>query len=142
MSTEIAELVTQAGPYVTAALSAYGGSVLTRAEGAAVDATANFGRRILQSIWRRSSATGQAAFEVALEDAANDSEESDAVAALRHQIKRALREDETLRAEIASLLADPMRPIFSSASVEQNAVARDHGVIFQQGSGTQIYGSK
>ncbi|GJF29236.1 hypothetical protein KNE206_19360 [Kitasatospora sp. NE20-6] len=56
----------QAGPYLTAAVSAYGGAVLARAEGAAADSTANLGRRILQTVWRRRTEPEQAALEAAV----------------------------------------------------------------------------
>ncbi|WP_457029237.1 hypothetical protein [Kitasatospora sp. P5_F3] len=142
MSAEIAELMTQAGPYVASALSAYGGSVLARAEDAAVDTTANFGRQLLQSVWRRVGAGKQPALEAAIVDAANDGADSDAAAALRYQITKALHEDADLREEIASLVANSPQPQVNISSLKQDAVARDHGVVFQQGSGTQIYGPK
>ncbi|MEU9129194.1 hypothetical protein AB0D08_13990 [Kitasatospora sp. NPDC048540] len=107
MGTEIAELVQQAGPYLTAAAGAYGGGVLTRAEDAAADATANLGRRILQAVWRRRSATEQAELEAAVLDAAQDTDDADAAAALRQQLKRALREDADLCKELADLLPAP-----------------------------------
>ncbi|MFG2818636.1 hypothetical protein ACGFX4_04315 [Kitasatospora sp. NPDC048365] len=104
MSAEIVQLVEQAGPYLTAAASAYGGAVLARAEDAAVDATANVGRRILQAVWHRRAEPEQAALEAAVLDVAEDAEDADAAAVLRQQLKRALREDAGLRAEIAALL--------------------------------------
>ncbi|GHH82318.1 hypothetical protein GCM10017771_06150 [Streptomyces capitiformicae] len=104
MSTEIGQLVGQAGPYLTAAVVAYGTGVLTRAESAAVEATANIGRRMLQAVWHRRDDQSRAALESAVADAAAEPEDDDASAALRVQIKKALREDEELRRELASLL--------------------------------------
>src|SRR5882757_1931434 len=101
MGAEIVELVEQAGPYLTTALGAYGAGVLGRAESAAVDATANVGRRILHAVWRRRNAQGQAELEAAVRDAVEDPDDSDAAAALRQQIKRALRDDEELLRELA-----------------------------------------
>ncbi|MFG3052980.1 hypothetical protein ACGFZP_18775 [Kitasatospora sp. NPDC048239] len=126
MSTEIAELMTQAGPYLSAAVSAYGTAVLTRAEDSAVDATANLGRRMLQRVWRRGSATEQSALAVAVEEAAADTEDSDAAAALRQQIKRALREDAELLAEIARLVADQPRPSISINAIGTRSIAAQH----------------
>jgi hypothetical protein len=59
MDTDIVQFMEQAGPYMTAAISAYGVAVLNRAEDAAADATANLGRRMLHAVWRRR--TGQRA---------------------------------------------------------------------------------
>lgn len=107
MGAEIAELVQQSGPYLTAALGAYGGAVLTRAEDAAADATANAGRRLLRAVWHRRGPEGQAALEAAVQDAAEESGDEDAQAALRQQLRRALREDPALLAEVAALLPTP-----------------------------------
>ncbi|GJF29881.1 hypothetical protein KNE206_25810 [Kitasatospora sp. NE20-6] len=104
MSAEITDLVSQASPYVTAALTAYGSAVLTRAENAAADATANLGRRILQAIWHRRPEPEQAKLEEAVQEAAEEINNEDATAALRQQIKRALRDDVDLRNEFAQLL--------------------------------------
>ncbi|WP_371632985.1 hypothetical protein OG693_18050 [Streptomyces sp. NBC_01259] len=104
MSTEIVQLVGQIGPYLSTAVTAYGVSVLTRAEDAAVDATANLGQRILQAVWRRRGEQGRTDLEAAVHDVAEDPEDGDAAAALRQQIKRALREDAALREELARML--------------------------------------
>lgn len=108
MSAEIGQLVGQAGPYLTAAVVAYGTGVLTRAESAAVEATANIGRRMLQAVWQHRDEQGRAELESALTDAAEEPGDEDASAALRQQIKRALREDPNLLRELAGLL--PPRP--------------------------------
>ncbi|MER7179792.1 hypothetical protein ABT404_09965 [Streptomyces hyaluromycini] len=105
MSAEIVQLVEQAGPYLTTAVSVFGTAVLTRAEDAAADATANLGRRILQAVWHRRGEQGQAELEAAVQDAADDPDDGDAAATLRQQIKRALREDVALREELAGMLA-------------------------------------
>lgn len=104
MSAEIGQLVGQAGPYLTAAVVAYGTGVLTRAESAAVEATADIGRRMLQAVWRRRNEQGRAELESAVADAAEEPSDEDASAALRQQLKRALREDAELLRELAGLL--------------------------------------
>ncbi|WP_055585669.1 hypothetical protein [Peterkaempfera griseoplana] len=137
MSTEIVELVEQAGPYLSAALGAYGGAVLTRAEDAAVDATANLGRRILHAVWRRRGEDGQAALESAVQDAAEDMEDADAAAALRQQIKRALRDDAELRAELAGLLPESSGTVTITASGTR-AIAAHTITTAITGDNTQI----
>ncbi|MBL1083102.1 hypothetical protein JK359_14095 [Streptomyces actinomycinicus] len=104
MSAEIVQLMEQAGPYLTTAASAYGVAVFSRAESAAVDATANLGRRILQAVWRRRDEQGRSELEAAVRDAAEAPDDEDAAAALRQQIKRALRDDTELLAELARIL--------------------------------------
>jgi hypothetical protein len=78
--------------------------------------------------------------EEAVHEAAEDANDPDAAAALRQQIKRAIREDEELRRELAGLLTSSatLTPIVGS----QTATARDRGVVFQQGTGRQTYESK
>ncbi|WP_354641078.1 hypothetical protein [Kitasatospora camelliae] len=128
MSAEIVQLVEQAGPYLTAAVGAYGGAVLARAENAAVDATANLGRRILHAVWRRGGEPEQASLEAAILDVAEDTDDADAAAALRQQLKRALREDADLRKEVADLLPAPAAgPVNITASGERSIAAHTIG---------------
>ncbi|MEU5666746.1 hypothetical protein [Streptomyces longwoodensis] len=123
MGAEIGELVEQAGPYLTTALGAYGAGVLGRAESAAVDATANVGRRILYAEWRRRSAQSQTELEAAVRDAAEDPNDADAAAALRQQIKRALRDDEELLQELARLLPAPRGASVTVTASGERAIA-------------------
>ncbi|WP_225849235.1 hypothetical protein [Streptomyces sp. HPF1205] len=119
MSAEIVQLVEQAGPYVSAAIGAYGAAVLSRAENAVVsaadaaadvaadaaaDVTARLGRRILQAVWRRRDEGGRTALASAVGDAVQEPDDADAAGALRQQIKRALREDPELAREVAGML--------------------------------------
>ncbi|GHI07740.1 hypothetical protein AQI88_25825 [Streptomyces cellostaticus] len=104
MSAEIVQLMEQAGPYLTAALGAYGAAVLGRAEDAAADATASVGRRLLRAVWLRRDMQGRAELEVAVQDAVDEPDGADAVGALRQQIKRALREDAELLREVVAFL--------------------------------------
>ena len=107
MDAEIVQLAELAGPYLTAAAGAYGAAVLKRTEDAAADATVNVGRRILQAVWRHRDEAGQAALEAAVTDVGDDPQDGDAAATLRQYIKRALRDDAELRAELAALLPAP-----------------------------------
>ncbi|WP_190018590.1 hypothetical protein [Streptomyces lucensis] len=104
MGTEIVQVVEQAGPYLTAAVGAYGAAVLARAENAAADATADVGCRLLRAVWRRGDARHRAALETAVAEAAAEPGDADAAGALRQQIKRVLREDPELLSELAALL--------------------------------------
>ncbi|MFC1416293.1 hypothetical protein [Streptacidiphilus cavernicola] len=103
--TEIMQLVQEAGPYLTAAVGAYGASVLTRTEDAAADATVTLGRRILQALWHRQDRTGRAALEQAVTSAADDpGDATAATAVLLPQLVHALHEDDALRAELVTIL--------------------------------------
>ncbi|MFI5883705.1 hypothetical protein [Streptomyces sp. NPDC051554] len=108
MSAEIVQLVEQAGPYLSAAVGAYGATVFNRAQDAAVDAaadaTASLGQRILRAVWHRRDDQGRAALETAVREAAAEPDDVDALGALRQQLKRALREDAELVREVAGLL--------------------------------------
>jgi hypothetical protein len=128
------QLVEQAGPYLTTAVSAYGTAVLTRAEDAAADATANLGRRILQAVWHRRGVQGRAELEAAVQEAADDPDDGDALATLRQQIKRALREDAALREELAGMLAS----VAGAGSV--NVTASGERSIAAQTIGTAVTG--
>ncbi|MFG3055505.1 hypothetical protein ACGFZP_31800 [Kitasatospora sp. NPDC048239] len=100
---ELDAFMAVAGPAVTSAAAAYGGAVLTRAEEAAADATVGLGQRIINSVWRRRDTQQRAELEACLDDADRPGDE-DAMGALRHQIRRALRSDPELLAELAALL--------------------------------------
>lgn len=136
VSVEIVQLVEQAGPYLSAAAGAYGVQVFGRAEdaavGAAADATANLGRRILQAVWHRQGERGRAALASAVQDVAHEPEDVDAAGALRQQVKRALREDEDLRWELAEL--------FAQASGSSVVASGERSIASGSNSGVQITG--
>ncbi|MEU7060297.1 hypothetical protein [Streptomyces sp. NPDC046197] len=127
MSADVVQLAEQAGPYLTTAVSAYGVAVFTRAESAAVDATANLGRRILQAVWRRRGERGRAELEAAVQNAAQAPDDEDAAAAVRQQIKRALREDAELLAELARMLPAAGETVTVTASGERSIAAKAIG---------------
>jgi hypothetical protein len=124
MGAEIVQLIEQAGPYLTTAVGAYGAAVFTRAESAAVDASANLGQRILQAVWRRRGEQGRAELEAAVQDAAEAPEDPDAAAAVRQQVKRALREDVELRTELARMLPAAGETVNVTASGERSIAAK------------------
>ncbi|MFJ5974567.1 hypothetical protein [Streptomyces sp. NPDC093060] len=128
MSADIVQLVEQAGPYLTTAVGTYGVAVFTRMESAAADATANLGRRILQAVWlRRDDQGGRAELEVAVQDAAEAPDDEDAAAALRQHIKRALRDDAELLAELARMLPAAGETVHVTASGERSIAAKTIG---------------
>lgn len=114
--------VEQAGPCLTSAVGAYGAAVLTRAEDAAADATVSLGRRILQAVWRRGDASGRAALEQAVAEAAEEPDDLDVAAALRLQLRRALRNDAELCAELAVMLE-------TAATTATDVRAGDHSPV-------------
>ncbi|MCG6499328.1 hypothetical protein [Kitasatospora sp. A2-31] len=100
---ELDAFMALAGPAVTSAAAAYGGTVLIRAEEAAADATVGLGQRIIASVWRRRDTQQRTELEACLDDATRPGDD-DALGAVRHQIRRALRSDPELLAELAALL--------------------------------------
>ncbi|MFJ3903856.1 hypothetical protein [Streptomyces sp. NPDC090025] len=103
--SEIEILLGQTVPAISAAVSAYGAAVLTRAEDEAAGATVRLGQRLLERL--RRSGPDRPALEAAVTDLAEAGDDEDAVAALRLRIRRALRDSPELRAELAALLPAP-----------------------------------
>ncbi|MEV6868930.1 hypothetical protein AB0M44_49185 [Streptosporangium subroseum] len=118
MSGDLATLVADVMPYVTAAVSAYGGAVLARAQENAADATVGWGRKILQRIFGVESTDGET-----LEAIAELAEDPDSVD-LQARIRKALDTDPNLAAEVAQM-------------VEQARVqlAMGHGQVIAHASG-------
>jgi hypothetical protein len=129
VNAEIVQFMEEAGPYLTAALSAYGAGVLTRTENAAVDATANVGRRILQAVWRRRDEQGRAELESVVGEVLEEQEDEDAFASLRHQIKKALREDASLMQELSDLLPERRNVSITAAGERSIAAGKIHTAI-------------
>ncbi|MFG1620174.1 hypothetical protein ACGFI3_46135 [Nonomuraea wenchangensis] len=129
---EIVGLVEEAGPYVGAALAVYGAGILTRMGEATVEASAapaaSLGRRLLHLVWARRDDRGRAALEQAVEDAAAEPEDAEATAALRQQLKRALREDAELRDQIAALLPPAAGATTITASGQRAIAAHSIGI--------------
>jgi hypothetical protein len=117
-------LATDVVPYVTAAVTAYGSAVVSRTTDTAADATVSLGRRIVQRLWSREN--GREGLRQAIDELAEDPQDDDAQAALRVQIRRILRHDTALVAELAQLL-----PAGSVSASGERAVAvqTNHGVV-------------
>ncbi|MCH0562660.1 MULTISPECIES: hypothetical protein [unclassified Streptomyces] len=125
VSAEIVQWAEQAGPAVTAAVSAYGAAVLTRAQDAAADATVGLGQRVLQMVWRRRDAAGRAELERVVDEAADERSEAYTTAVLGRLLRRALQDDPGLREELAALLPAPAAgPVTITASGERSIAAQ------------------
>ncbi|URN16355.1 MULTISPECIES: hypothetical protein [Streptomyces] len=119
-------------PYVTAAVAAYGSAVVTRTADTAVDATVSLGQRIVQRLWSREE--DREGLEQAIDEVAEDPQDDDAQAALRVQVRRILRQDSELAAELARLL--PARS-FTASGDGSVAVEANNGII-STGDGATI----
>jgi hypothetical protein len=90
-------------PYISAAVSAYGGAVLARARDEAADSTVALGRRLLQKIFGHRDEAGSLPDPLA--DLAGDPQDGDALAAVRLAVRKALEADPALAAEVRTMLA-------------------------------------
>ncbi|MEY2246609.1 hypothetical protein AB8A21_27370 [Streptomyces sp. BF23-18] len=126
MSAEIAQLVGQAGPAVTAAVGAYGAAVLTRAQDAAADATVGLGQRILQLVWRRRDEAGRAELERVVGEAADEQDDAYSTTVLSRLLKRALQDDPALREELAAVLPAPAPGTVNVAASGERSIAAQH----------------
>jgi hypothetical protein len=102
VESELAVLVGQVSPYVSAAVGAYGGAVLAKANDQAASATVGLGRRILQRVFG-TRAAGDVPAPVA--DLAASPDDADLQAALRVAIRKALEADAALADDLRGLLA-------------------------------------
>jgi len=102
MSGDVLSLAAEMTPYMSAAVVAYGGAVLTRARDEAADATVGLGRRLLQRVFGVRQ-EGEP-LPSALADLAASPEDEDVLAALRLAIRKAMSADQTLEADLRSML--------------------------------------
>jgi hypothetical protein len=100
---EIATLVTDATPYLTAALTAYGTAVLTKVQDDAADATAGLGRRLLQRVFGRRN-DGEP-LPVPLAELVSAPDDTDRLSALRLAIRGELEADAKMLADVREILA-------------------------------------
>jgi dienelactone hydrolase len=103
MGGDIASMTAEMTPYISAAVSAYGGAVLARARDEAADATIGLGRRLLQKIFGHRNEAEPLPGPLA--DLAGDPQDSDALAAVRLAVRKALAADPALAAEVRAMLA-------------------------------------
>ncbi|HET9896242.1 MAG TPA: hypothetical protein VFQ44_15040 [Streptosporangiaceae bacterium] len=125
MGSEIAQVAAEIVPCATAALSAYGVALLSRAEDSAADATVAFGRKLLQRIFGQRE-DGEPLPPV-LSRAAVNLADPDYLGLLRAMIRDALENDAQMLAEVREILAQAK---LTEATSPQNALA-DHGGIAQ-----------
>jgi len=103
MSGDVAALAAEMTPYMSAAAGAYGGAVLAKVRDDAADATVRLGRRLLQRVFGH-RAEGEP-LPWPLRDLATDPRDSDALAAVRLVVRKAMAADPVLVAEVRSMLA-------------------------------------
>lgn len=125
-SGEVAKIVDEAWPYVSAAVVGYGAAVLKTSEDAAASATVSLGRRILQRVF------GPGQPPEALADLASDPRDVDLQAALRVALRKLLAEDDGLLAQVRGMLPESAadRPGISNI-VKDSTV---HGRVTQVGT--------
>ncbi len=103
MAGEVATIVADAVPYVTAAVGAYGGAVLTKVRDDAADATVGIGRRLLQRVFGRQQEDEP--LPAPLAALAADPGDADALGLVRWTMRQALEADAVMRDEVRSMLA-------------------------------------
>ena len=100
---DIDALITQIGPLATAAVAKWGESALTKASDTAATESVKLGQRLLARIFSRAKA--KEPIKAAVTDLAETVDDPDFQAALRAQLKKILRDDAELAAELAEMLA-------------------------------------
>ncbi|WP_077796888.1 hypothetical protein [Streptomyces sp. JHA26] len=131
--TDIESVLGQVVPAVGAAVAVYGADVLRRAEDEAAGETVRLGRRLLGRILDRTAR--RAPIEEAVTDLA-ESPDEDALAVLRAQLRKALKDDSSLLAEVAALL--PPAPDVRAGGRRGIAVGGDVNGILSTGDGATI----
>ena len=103
MAGEVATMVADATPYVTAAVGAYGGAVLAKVRDDAADATVGLERRLLQRVFGHRGE--KRPLPEPLAELVAHPGDADALGALRLAIRRQLEADPAMLADVRSLLA-------------------------------------
>jgi hypothetical protein len=103
MTAEIATLVAEATPYVTAAVGAYGAAVLAKARDDAADATVGVGRRLLQRVFGHLNEDEP--LPMVLAALAADPNDVDALGMVRWAMRQALEADAPMLEQVKSILA-------------------------------------
>ena len=103
VANEIAALVTDATPYLTAAAGAYGTAVLVKARDQAAGATVGLGRRLLQRVFGQKKPDEPLPAPLAAFVAAPG--DPDVLGAVRLAIRQCLEADTAMLAEFRQLLA-------------------------------------
>jgi hypothetical protein len=104
MGGDVTSLAAEMTPYMSAAVGAYGGTVLAKVRDEAADATVGLGRRLLQRIF--GSRDESEPLPGPLAALAADPGDGDALAAVRLAVRKALAADPVLEAEARAMLTD------------------------------------
>ncbi|MEV7087643.1 hypothetical protein AB0O07_17365 [Streptomyces sp. NPDC093085] len=138
-------------PYVTAAIAAYGTAVVTRTTDTVADASVSLGRRIVQRLWQRGEDgtdrtdstdgagdgdAGRAGLRRVIDDLAEAPDDADFQAVLRVHLRRVLRADPELAAELAALLPAGGTS-FTASGAGSVAVQHNTGIV-STGDGATI----
>lgn len=115
-ATEVATLVTDATPYLTAAAGAYGHAVLSKTRDKAADATVGAGVSILQRVFGRKKDSDPLPEPVA--DVVAHPGDDEYLTVLKVAVRKILERDSAVLADVRSILADAPR-----ASVTQHISA-------------------
>jgi hypothetical protein len=107
-ANDVASLVTDITPFVTAAVGAYGVAVLARVRDDAADATVSVGRKVLQKIFGFTT-DGELPPEP-LAALAADPNDTDALGTVKIAISNTLARDTSMIAEVRSILIEAMSP--------------------------------
>jgi hypothetical protein len=103
MAGEIATLVSDATPYITAAAGAYGGAVLAKVRDDTANATVGLGRRLLQRVFGHG--VEDTALPAPLAALAADPDDADALGMVRWMMRQALEADAAMLRDVRSILA-------------------------------------
>jgi hypothetical protein len=117
MAGEVATLIADATPYVTAAVGAYGGAVLSKVRDDAADATVGVGRRLLQRVFGQRPEDEP--LPAPLAALAADPGDADALGMVRWVMRQALDADTAMLQEVRSMLASAQ----DGGTVRQNVRA-------------------
>jgi hypothetical protein len=131
---ELAVLIGEVSPYVTAAVGAYGGAVLAKANDQAAGAAVGLGRRMLLRVFG-SRAAGDVPQPVA--DLAADPGDPDLQAALRVAIRKMLAADGELAGDLRGMLAGAAG-VTVTASGERSIAAQAVTGVASTGDGAGI----
>ena len=130
VDSELAVLAGEVSPFVTAAVAAYGSSVLAKVNDQAADATVGLGRRVLQRVFGRRA---EGDVPPAVTGLAADPGDAGLQAALRAEVGRMLAEDAGLAGELRGMLAGAV-----TAAGERSVAARSITGVASTGDGAAI----
>jgi hypothetical protein len=134
MAGEMAVLVADATPYVTAAVGAYGGAVLAKVRDDAADATVGIGRRLLQRVFGCRE-EGEA-LPVQLAALVADPADADAAAVVRWAMRQALESDAAMFEEVrAMLMSAPQAEVKQNIRAGRDAYVAGRDMIVNRGGG-------